>query len=165
VSNAPDNQATWESSNSLFAALTAGVNVVYHAAGWLEGGLCASYEKFIMDCEQVQQLMAYMKPVLWNESEVAIDAIREVGHGGHYFGIQHTQDRYETAFYSPFLSDWSNFENWRDRGSVQTVERANRIWKKILAEFEPPPLDEGIREELEAYVECRKREGGAPTDF
>lgn len=165
VSNAPDNQATWESSHSLFAAITSGVNVVYHAAGWLEGGLCASYEKFIMDCEQLQQLIAYMKPVKWDEDEIALDAIAEVGQGGHFFGIQHTQDRYETAFYAPFLSDWSNYENWRDRGAVQTVERANTIWKQILAEFEAPPMDEAIREELEDFVARRKQEGGAPTDF
>ncbi|MFZ1814228.1 MAG: trimethylamine methyltransferase family protein [Rhizobiaceae bacterium] len=165
VSNAPDNQSTWESSHSLFAAITSGTNMVYHAAGWLEGGLCASYEKFIMDCEQLQQLIAYMKPVKWDQNELAFDAIREVGQGGHFFGIQHTQDRYETAFYSPFLSDWSNFENWRDRGSVQTVERASKLWKTILAEFEPPALDPAIREELEAFVARRKEEGGAPTDF
>ena len=165
VSNAPDNQATWESSHSLFAAITSGVNMVYHAAGWLEGGLCASYEKFVMDCEQIQQLITYMRPVRWDEGELALDAIAEVGQGGHYFGIQHTQDRYEKAFYSPFLSDWSNFENWRDRGSVSTVERANRTWKKILEEFEAPAMDAAIREELDEFVERRTREGGAPTDF
>jgi trimethylamine---corrinoid protein Co-methyltransferase len=165
VSNAPDNQATWESSHSLFAALTSGTNVVYHAAGWLEGGLCANLEKFVMDCEQVQQLCWYMRPVRYDEEEIALDAIREVGQGGHFFGIQHTQDRYQTAFYSPFLSDWSNFENWRDNGSVQTVERANRVWKRILAEFEAPPMDESIREELSEFVSRRKAEGGAPTDF
>jgi trimethylamine---corrinoid protein Co-methyltransferase len=165
VSNACDNQATWESANSLFAAVTAGVNMVYHAAGWLEGGLCASYEKFVIDCEQIQQLIAYMQPVRWDEGEIAFDAIREVGQGGHYFGIQHTRDRYLNAFYSPFLSDWSNYENWLDRGGVQTVERANRIWKKILDEYQPPALDAPIAEELAAFVERRKREGGAPTDF
>ena len=165
VSNAPDNQATWESSHSLFAAITSGVNMVYHAAGWLEGGLCASYEKFVMDCEQLQQLIAYMRPVKWDEGELALDAIAEVGQGGHYFGIQHTQDRYERAFYSPFLSDWSNYENWRDRGSVQTVERAYKTWKRILDEFEAPAMDEARREELAAFVARRKEEGGAPTDF
>ncbi len=165
VSNAPDNQATWESSHSLFAALTSGVNMVYHAAGWLEGGLCASYEKFIIDCEQLQQMIAYMQPVKWGEEELAFNAIAEVGQGGHFFGINHTQDRYESAFYSPFLSDWSNFENWEDRGGVLTVERANKLYKQILAEFEAPPMDEAIREELEAFVAKRKEEGGAPTDF
>ena len=165
VSNAPDNQATWESSHSLFAAMTSGVNVVYHAAGWLEGGLCASYEKFIMDCEQLQQIITYMGPVKWDKDELALDAMAEVGQGGHFFGIQHTQDRYEKAFYSPFLSDWSNFENWEDRGAELTVTRANKVWKQILNEFEAPPLDEAIREELEAFVTRRKEEGGAPTDY
>ena len=88
-----------------------------------------------------------------------------MGQGGHYFGIQHTQDRYERAFYSPFLSDWSNYENWRDRGSVQTVERAYKTWKRILDEFEAPAMDEARREELAAFVARRKEEGGAPTDF
>ncbi|NOZ33429.1 MAG: methyltransferase, partial [Alphaproteobacteria bacterium] len=96
---------------------------------------------------------------------LAFDAIREVGPDGHFFGIQHTQDRYETAFYSPFISDWSNFENWEDAGSVQTPQRANGIWKSIIAEYEPPALDEAIREELAEFVARRKSEGGAPTDF
>ncbi|WP_223475473.1 trimethylamine methyltransferase family protein [Oricola indica] len=165
AANTPDNQATWESMMSMWAAVTSGTNMVYHAAGWLEGGLCASYEKFVMDCEVLQQFISYFEPLTTGSDDIAVDAIREVGPGGHFFGIQHTQDRYETAFYSPFLSDWSNFENWEDRGAVTTVERANKVCKQILAEYEEPPIDEGIREELEAFVEKRKREGGAPTDF
>ncbi len=165
AANTPDNQATWESMMSLWAAVTSGTNMVYHAAGWLEGGLCASFEKFVMDCEVLQQFIAYMKPMTTGPEDVAVDAIREVGPGGHFFGIQHTQDRYETAFYAPFLSDWSNYENWEDRGAVTTVERANRVCKKILAEYEEPPMDIAIRDELEAFVERRKQEGGAPTDF
>ncbi|MDA0231799.1 MAG: trimethylamine methyltransferase family protein, partial [Proteobacteria bacterium] len=125
----------------------------------------ASYEKFIMDCETLQQMIVYMRPVGSSEADIAFDAIKEVGPNGHFFGAQHTQERYENAFYGPFLSDWSNFENWEDAGSVQTPERANRIWKKILAEFEPPPLDAAIAEELDAFVVRRKQEGGAPTDF
>jgi trimethylamine--corrinoid protein Co-methyltransferase len=139
--------------------------MVYHAAGWLEGGLCASYEKFVMDCETLQQMMVYMRPVTAGEDDVAVEAVREVGPNGHFFGASHTQRRYETAFYSPFLSDWSNYENWRDRGSVETPERANRIWKRILEEFEAPPIDADVADELAAFVERRKREGGAPTDF
>ncbi|MEL6437000.1 MAG: trimethylamine methyltransferase family protein, partial [Pseudomonadota bacterium] len=127
--------------------------------------LCASYEKFIIDCEQLQQMIWYMQGAKWDADEIAFAAIKEVGNDGHFFGIQHTQDRYATAFYQPFLSDWSNYENWRDRGSVETVTRANRIWKQILEEFEAPPMDESIREELEAFVARRKEEGGAPTDF
>jgi len=165
AANAPDAQASWESIFSLWAAISSGTNVVYHAAGWLEGGLCASYEKFIMDCETLQQLIWYMKPMTTGPDDIALDAMKEVGPGGHFFGCTHTQARYETAFYSPFLSDWSNFENWRDRGSVQTPERANKVWKQILAEFEPPPMDVAIRDELSDFVGRRKREGGAPTDF
>ncbi|MCG6858567.1 MAG: trimethylamine methyltransferase family protein [Salaquimonas sp.] len=165
AANSPDAQAAWESAFSLWAAVSAGVNMVYHAAGWLEGGLCASYEKFVMDCETLQQMMVYMRPVTAGEDDVAVEAVREVGPNGHFFGASHTQRRYETAFYSPFLSDWSNYENWRDRGSVETPERANRIWKRILEEFEAPPIDADVADELAAFVERRKREGGAPTDF
>ncbi len=165
AANCPDAQAAWESAFSLWAAVAAGVNVVYHAAGWLEGGLCASYEKFVMDCETLQQIIAYLRPVPATEDDIAVEAIREVGPTGHFFGCQHTQDRYESAFYSPFLSDWSNFESWEERGSVDATRRAHGIWKKILAEFEAPPMDESLREELAAFVERRKREGGAPTDF
>ena len=167
ASNAPDGQAVWESMNSLWAAVQSRVNVVYHSAGWLEGGLIASYEKFVMDCEVLQQIQRYFDPVLTDTSPdgLAVEAIREVGPTGHFFGTQHTQDRYTTAFYSPFLSDWSNYEAWSEAGAVWTAERANRTWKKILAEFEPPPMDEAIREELRAFVDRRISEGGAPTDF
>ena len=165
AANTPDAQAAWESMFSLWAAVSSGTNVVYHAAGWLEGGLCASYEKFIMDCDTLQQLIWYMKPMTAGPDDIALEAIREVGPGGHFFGAAHTQERYETAFYTPFVSDWSNYENWRDRGSIDTPRRANAIWKRILEEFVPPPLDEGLREELAEFVERRKRAGGAPTDF
>jgi len=165
AANAPDNQSTWESTHSLWAAVSSRVNMVYHAAGWLEGGLCASYEKFIIDCEQLQQMIWYMKGVKWDADEIAFDAVSAVGNDGHFFGIQHTQDRYTDAFYAPFLSDWSNFENWQDRGAVQTVERANGIWKKMIADYQPPPMEPAIRDALEAFVARRKEEGGAPTDF
>ena len=165
AANCPDAQAAWESAFSLWAAVSSGVNMVYHAAGWLEGGLCASYEKFVMDCDTLQQMIWYMRGTELDDDALAFDAIREVGAGGHFFGVQHTQDRYESAFYSPFISDWSNFENWQDRGAVQTPERANRLWKQILAEFEAPPIDEDAKGALEAFVAKRKEEGGAPTDF
>ncbi len=165
AANTPDAQAAWESAFSLWACVSGRVNIVYHAAGWLEGGLCASYEKFVMDCETLQQMIHYLRPVEVNDDTLAFEAIREVGPSGHFFGATHTQSRYETAFYGPFLSDWSNFENWEKRGSLTTPQRANKVWKQILADFEPPPLDEAIREELAEFVERRKREGGAPTDF
>jgi len=165
AANTPDSQSAWESAFSLWAAISAQVNMVYHAAGWLEGGLCASYEKFVMDCETLQQMIVYMRPTPVNDGEIAFDAVKDVGAGGHFFGTAHTQERYETAFYKPFLSDWSNFENWEERGAVQTPERANGIWKRILEEFEAPPIDPAIDEELQAFVAKRKEEGGAPTDF
>ncbi len=167
ASNAPDGQAMWESSNSLWSAVQSNVNLVYHAAGWLEGGLIASYEKFVMDCEILQQIQRYMEPVLTatGPEDIAIDAIKDVGSTGHFFGIEHTQARYETAFYSPFLSDWRNYEQWELDGSKWTAQRANKVWKDILAEFEAPPIDPAIDEELQAFVAKRKEEGGAPTDF
>jgi len=165
AANCPDAQASWESAFSLWACVSSGVNVVYHAAGWLEGGLCASYEKFVMDCETLQQITQYMQPMTAGTDELAFDAIKEVGPNGNFFGASHTLERYEDAFYSPFLSDWNNFENWEERGAVRTPERANKIWKKILNEFEAPPMDAAICEELEAFVARRKEEGGAPTDF
>ena len=167
AANVPDGQAMWETSQSLWAAVQSGTNMVYHAAGWLEGGLIASPEKFVMDCEILQQIQRYFEPALWatGDDEIGLEAIREVGPGGHYFGCAHTQERYQTAFYQPFLSDWRNFEAWQLDGSVWTAERAHRMYKRILAEFEPPAMDIAIREELQAFVAKRKEEGGAPTDF
>ena len=167
AANVPDGQAMWETSNSLWASVQSGTNVVYHAAGWLEGGLIASPEKFIMDCEVIQHIQRNMEPVIWDTGpdEIAVDAIADVGNDGHFFGIQHTQDRYETAFYQPFLSDWRNYEGWELAGGVWTAERAHKIFKQIIAEFEAPPMDIAIRQELAEFVEKRKAEGGAPTDF
>ena len=167
AANVPDGQAIWETSNSLWAAVQSGTNMVYHAAGWLEGGLIASPEKFVMDCEILQQIQRYMNPELsaTGPDEIAIEAIRSVGNDGHFFGIQHTQERYSTAFYQPFLSDWKNFEAWEAAGGIWTAERAHRMFKEIVNSFEPPALDEATREELADFVARRKAEGGAPTDF
>ncbi|MEX0320214.1 MAG: trimethylamine methyltransferase family protein [Ruegeria sp.] len=167
AANVPDGQAMWETSNSLWAAVQSGTNLVYHAAGWLEGGLIASPEKFIMDCEILQQIQRYMQPEVTatGPDEIALDAIKSVGNDGHFFGIQHTQDRYTTAFYQPFLSDWKNFEGWEAAGGIWTPERAHHLFKEIIGSFEAPPMDEAIREELADFVARRKAEGGAPTDF
>jgi trimethylamine--corrinoid protein Co-methyltransferase len=167
AANVPDGQAMWETSNSLWAAVQSGTHMVYHAAGWLEGGLIASPEKFIMDCEVLQMIQRYMEPVTWatGPEDIAVDTIAEVGPDGHYFGVQHTQDRYTTAFYAPIASDWRNFEAWQIGGAEWSAERAHRLFKAIIAEFEPPPMDDGIRDELRDFVARRKAEGGAPTDF
>lgn len=165
AANYPDAQATWESCNSLYGALGAHASVVFHAAGWLEGGLTASLEKFVIDCELLQQWTWYHRPVATEAEDLALDTIREVGPHGHFLGAEHTQARYKTAYYSPFLSDWSNYEASEAAGAEKTHERAHRICNEILAAYEPPPMDPGIREELEAFVQRRKDEGGAPTDF
>jgi trimethylamine---corrinoid protein Co-methyltransferase len=167
AANVPDGQAMWETSNSLWASVQSGTNMVYHAAGWLEGGLIASPEKFIMDCEILQQIERYFEPETFatTPDDIALDAIKAVGNDGHFFGIQHTQDRYTTAFYQPFLSDWKNYEGWEAAGGIWTPERAHHMFKEIVANFEEPPMDEAIREELAEFVARRKAEGGAPTDF
>jgi trimethylamine--corrinoid protein Co-methyltransferase len=167
AANVPDGQAMWETSNSLWAAVQSGTNMVYHAAGWLEGGLIASPEKFVMDCEMLQMIQRYFEEATFatTEDDIALDAIREVGPSGHYFGCQHTQDRYSTAFYAPFVSDWRNYEAWQIDGAVETPERAHRIYKSIMAEFEAPAMNGDHQEDLRRFVARRKQEGGAPTDF
>ena len=167
AANVPDGQSMWETSNSLWSAVMSGTNMVYHAAGWLEGGLIASPEKFVMDCEVLQMIQRYFEEATFAtaEEDIAIDAIRDVGPNGHYFGVQHTQDRYQTAFYAPFVSDWRNYEAWNLDGAVWTQERAHRIYKQIIAEFEAPPMNGDHQEELRRFVARRKQEGGAPTDF
>ena len=164
ASNAPDAQAAYETQMSLWGAIMGGANMVLHGAGWLEGGLTISAEKFIIDVEVLQMFAELLKPIEFGESALGLDAIADVGHGGHFFGTAHTLDRFESAFYSPLLSDWSNFENWRDAGSVDATERASRIFRESVAAHEPPPLPPGAREEIDEFVARRTAEGGANID-
>jgi trimethylamine--corrinoid protein Co-methyltransferase len=149
---------------SLWAAITGHANIIVHAAGWLEGGLTASFEKLIVDAEMLQMMSEYLQPIEVNQDTIALDAISEAGAGGHFFGVQHTMSRYETAFYHPFLTDQRNFETWEESGSVDTQARANRIWKQLLREYEQPPLDPAIDEELSEYVAKRKGGSGFSRD-
>ena len=165
AANAPDGQAIWESLFSINACVAGHANMVYHAAGWMEGGLSASFEKFIMDCEMLQQVIYTNKPVPMAPEDLAVDAIGEVGPFGHFFGAEHTASRYRDAFYQPMMSDWRNYETWEETGAQWTHQRANTAWKRVLAEYEKPAMDEAIDEQLRAFVEKRKEEGGAPTDF
>jgi trimethylamine---corrinoid protein Co-methyltransferase len=160
-----DAQAAYESVFSLWAVVTAGCNVVKHAAGWLEGGLVASFEKMVIDADNLQMVAEFLDPIEVSEATLALDAIREVGPGGHFFGCQHTQDRFRTAFYAPMVSDWRNYESWREAGAPDAARRANGLFKRLLAEYEPPPLDPAVREELDAFVARRTEEGGAPSEF
>jgi trimethylamine---corrinoid protein Co-methyltransferase len=165
AANAVDAQAAYESVFSLWGAIQAGGNFIMHAAGWLEGGLRCSYEKVILDIDLLQMVAEFLTPLDLSEDALGVDAIRAVGPGGHFFGTPHTQSRYKTAFYSPIISDWRNFETWAEAGSPTAVDRANRVWKERLATYEEPYMDPAVREELDAFVEKRKAEGGAPTDF
>ncbi len=164
ASNAPDAQAAYETQMSLWGALMGGTNLLLHGAGWLEGGLTASAEKFIIDVEMLQMFAELFKPLEITEATLGVEAIADVGHGGHFFGTQHTLDRFETAFYSPLLSDWSNFENWTDRGSVDATHRANTIFRETVEAHEPPPIDAARLEEMEAFIARRTSEGGADID-
>lgn len=161
ASNCVDAQAAYESEMSLWAAVMGHTNFVMHAAGWLEGGLCASFEKVVLDAELLQMMAEFLRPLELDEDSLGLSAIREVGPGGHFFGATHTLARYETAFYSPLLSDWRNFGTWQDAGSPDATLRASKQVATILSDYEPPPLEAAIREELEDYVERRRREGGA----
>lgn len=158
ASSVVDAQAAYESEMSLWGCVLGGANLVYHGAGWLEGGLTASFEKLVLDAELLQQVSEVLEPVVVDDGEIGIDAIAEVGPGGHFFGSGHTLERYETAFYRPLLSDWRNFETWQEDGARTATDRANTIWKRLLADFEPPPMDPGTREALDDFVARRKRE-------
>jgi len=158
ASSVVDAQAAYESEMSVWGSIMGGVNLLYQGAGWLEGGLTASFEKLIVDAEILQMMAEVLVPFDVDEAALGIDAIAEVGPGGHFFGSSHTLERYETAFYRPLLSDWRNFETWQDDGARTATQRANGIWKQLLAEFVEPPMDPAVRDELDALVVRRKRE-------
>jgi trimethylamine--corrinoid protein Co-methyltransferase len=165
AANAVDAQAAYESVFSLWGAVMGGVNLMMHGAGWMEGGLHAGYEKVIIDAELLGMVEAFLDPVVVDEDSLAFSAMQEVGPGGHFFGAAHTQSRFRTAFHKPMISDWRNYETWEEAGSPQAAGKANAIWKELLNAYEPPPFDETRREELLAFVDRRKSEGGVPTDF
>jgi trimethylamine--corrinoid protein Co-methyltransferase len=164
VSNCVDAQSIYESQMALWGATLGGANLVLHTAGWIEGGLTASMEKYIIDIEMLQQMAELMQPVRFDEAELAFEAMKEVGSGGHFFGAAHTMERYRSAFYAPFVSDWSNFGQWTEAGAKTATERANGIWKQLLQDFEPPAIDPAKVEELDAFIAKRTEEGGAPPE-
>lgn len=156
ASNAVDLQAAYETMMSTWGAVLGGANIIYHAAGWLEGGLTASYEKFILDVEILQNMIEFMKPMKIDNDELGLETIKEVPTGGHFFGTDHTMQRYETAFYKPMLSDWNNYENWEAAGAVTAEERATKLWQQALNEYRPPSLEPDRVDALRAYVAERK---------
>jgi trimethylamine---corrinoid protein Co-methyltransferase len=165
AANSLDAQSAYESVFSIWGAVMGGVNFMMHGSGWMEGGLHAGYEKMILDAEMLGMVESFLEPIGTSTDDFGLDAMREVGPGGHYFGAQHTQDRYRTAFHKPMISDWRNFESWQEAGSPTAYDKANKIWKSLLATYEPPKVDETCVAAMAEYVGRRKAEGGVPTDF
>jgi trimethylamine--corrinoid protein Co-methyltransferase len=157
-SNVVDAQASMESMMSLWAAIMSHANLVYHATGWLEGGLTASFEKSIIDADMIAAMRAWLQPLDVSEAALGFDAIAAIPPGGHFFGAAHTLERFETAFHHSNITDLRPFETWAEDGAKTATQRANRIWKSLLARYEPPPLDAAASEAIDAFVDRRKAE-------
>ena len=164
ASNIPDFASGYESANSVYAAMASGANLLMHAAGWVEGGLCTSYEKFVLDCEIVQSMTQMLEPVRVETSDFAFDEIESVGPGGHFFGTERTIATFETAFYRPLVSTTQNYGAWMEGGAKTATERATAIWQEAIKTYSEPPIDDSIGEALSAFVAKRREQGGAPID-
>jgi trimethylamine--corrinoid protein Co-methyltransferase len=154
----PDYQAAFETQMSLWPAVLAHANIILHSAGWLEAGLVCSLEKFILDMEGLATMLHFLVGLDITPDSFALDAIAEVGPGGHHFGTAHTLERYRTAFYLPILGDRQNYQNWQEHGALDSAQRANKLAKQLLAQYEQPEMETAVAEELGEYVEKRKRE-------
>jgi trimethylamine--corrinoid protein Co-methyltransferase len=155
-----DAQAAYESLMTMLPTFLAGANFVMHSAGWLESGLVSCYEKFIVDVEILRMLQSEFQPLEVNEETLAFSAHEEVGHGGHFLGAVHTLERFRDCFYRPLLSSTENYERWSRNGGKDAAARATEIWRRTLDEYEAPPIDDAIREELSEYVTRRRAELG-----
>jgi trimethylamine--corrinoid protein Co-methyltransferase len=156
TSKLPDAQAMTEGTMSMLSAIHCGANFILHAAGFLDGLLSMSYEKFMLDADLCGALHSYLDGIKIDDNELALDAFKEVGPGNHFFGCAHTMANYQTAFWDSDLADNDPFEKWEAAGSADAATRANALWKKRLAEFEAPALDAGIRQGLEEFVAAKK---------
>ncbi len=165
AANTLDAQAAYESVFSLWGAIMGGANFLLHGLGWMEGGLCSSFEKMVLDADLVNTVAEFLQPVATDEESLGVDAIAEVGPGGHFFGAAHTQARYRDAFFEPMVSDWRNFESWAEAGSPTAADRARRLVGELLAQHEPPAMADHTRAELDDFTDRRIAEGGVPTDF
>jgi trimethylamine--corrinoid protein Co-methyltransferase len=163
ASKIPDAQAAYESAQTLLPTVLAGTNFVLHGAGWLEGGLATGYEKFVMDADQLGMMQVLAGGVDLSENGQAMSAIREVGPGAHYLGCAHTLANFETAFYRSTIADNNSVEQWEAEGALDAAERANKLWKKMLAEYEAPPLDPAIDEALKEFM--AKKKAAMPDAF
>jgi trimethylamine--corrinoid protein Co-methyltransferase len=157
-----DYQAAIESQLMTFAAIGAGAHLLMHAAGWMEGGLCASFEKFVLDVEMLQMMAVCLEPLCIDKETLALDVIAEVGPGGHFFGTAQTIANYETAFYRPLVFNTKSHGQWVEDGRQDATARAHHVYLQALREYRPPALDPARSQALRAFVEKRKAEGGAP---
>ena len=159
-SQVPDAQAGYESLMTLMPTFLAGTNFVMHAAGWLEGGLVSSFEKYVIDVQLLEMLQYEFTPLEIDEASMAFDAHQEIGHGGHFLGAMHTMERFRECFYRPFLSSSDNFERWTRNGAKDTATRAGEIAATKIAEYEEPPMDESLKQALREFVDRRRVELG-----
>jgi trimethylamine--corrinoid protein Co-methyltransferase len=156
ASKIPDAQAAQESADTLFPTLMAGINVVFQSAGWLEGGLTMGYEKFILDADHLGMMHTMAKGIDVSDNGLALSAYHEVPPGQHHLGTAHTMANYKTAFYDSTTANHESFEQWCEEGSLTAAQRANAIYKRMLNEYELPPLDAAIDAELIDYMQRRK---------
>jgi trimethylamine---corrinoid protein Co-methyltransferase len=156
ASKVPDAQAAYESANTFQPTILAGINFVLHAAGWLEGGLTIGYEKFILDADQCGMASIFVKGIDLSENAQAVEAILSNGPGQHFLGHPHTLANFETAFYRSEISDYNSYEQWLEGGSLDAAQRANPVWKRMLAEYEAPPIDPAVDEALLDFMARRK---------
>ena len=165
ASNSVDAQSAYESVISLWGAVMGGVNLLLHGAGWLEGGLLTSYEKMVIDGDILNMISEMLKPITIDDATLAVEAIAEVGPGGHFFGTSHTQERYTTEHFQPMVSSWKNFESWDEDGRIEAPERSTKIAQQMIDAHQEPPMEPQIRAELDEFVERRIAEGGVETDY
>ena len=163
--NALDAQAAYESVFSLWGAVMGGAHMLLHALGWMEGGLRASFEKMVLDADLCGMVQHFLEPIDFSTDALALEAVRDVGPGGHFFGTPHTLARFRTSFYRPLISDWRNFESWEEAGMPEAKARMVQLVDRLKATYEQPPMDPAVLAELEDFVERRKAEGGVPTDY
>ena len=165
ASNSVDAQSAYESVFALWGAVMGGVNLLLHGAGWLEGGLLASYEKMVIDADLLNMVIAMLEPVVIDDAALAVEAIAEVGPAGHFFGIQHTQDRYATEHFQPMVSSWANFETWDEGGRIEAHQRAEALARTLVDAHQEPPMTADRRAARDDFVERRGAEGGVETDY
>jgi len=165
ASNSVDAQSAYESVFALWGAVMGGVNLLLHGAGWLEGGLLASYEKMVIDADLLNMVIAMLEPVVIDDAALAVEAIAEVGPAGHFFGTQHTQDRYATEHFQPMVSSWANFETWDEGGRIEAHQRAEALARTLVDAHQEPPMTADRRAALDDFVERRVAEGGVETDY